>query len=53
MGVRRNFSKGGRRHFTYLFQVTDDAMQMDVQNTLYPFNTAKNTPMKARTLAFF
>jgi len=31
MGVRRNFSKGGKsRHFAYLFQFVGDATQMDV-----------------------
>jgi len=35
MGVRRNFSKGGKiRHFAYPFQVADDAMQMNVHKTL-------------------
>jgi len=38
MGVRRNFSRGWqRRNFAYPFQVADDAMQMDVHKTLYPF----------------
>jgi len=29
---------GQRGNFTYPFQVADDAMQMDVCKTLYPFN---------------
>jgi len=33
-----------RRHFVYLFQVADDAMQMDVHKTRYPFYTTKNAP---------
>jgi len=42
MGVRRNFSRS--RHFAYLFQVVDDALQMDVYKTLYPFYTTKKMP---------
>jgi len=31
MGVRRNFFRGGQsRHFAYLFQIVDDATQMDI-----------------------
>jgi len=38
MGDRRNFSsEGQRRNFAYHFQVADDAIQMDVRKTLYPF----------------
>jgi len=38
MGLRRNFSKGGGHvEIYYAFQVADDAMQMDVHKTLYPF----------------
>jgi len=37
MGVRRNLSRGKRQHFAYPFQVADDAMQMGVHKTLYPF----------------
>ena len=42
MGVRRNFSRS--RHFAYLFQVVDDALQVDVYKTLYPFYTTKKMP---------
>jgi len=45
MGVRRYFSREGRiRHFAYPFQVANDAMQMDVHKTLYPFYTTKKRP---------
>jgi len=37
MGVHRNFSRGDNVDFAYLFLVADDAMQMDVHETLYPF----------------
>jgi len=39
MGVRRNFSGRGRCwHFPYRFQAADNAMQMDVQKTIWlPF----------------
>jgi len=37
MGVHRKFSRGKRRNFAYPFQVADEAMQMDVHKTLYPF----------------
>jgi len=38
MGVRSKFSSGDqRRKFAYAFQVADDAMQMDVHKTHYPF----------------
>jgi len=29
--------RGQRRNFVYLFQFADDAVQMDVHKTLYPF----------------
>jgi len=35
------FPGGQRRHFAYLFQVADVAMQIDVHKTLYPFYTTK------------
>jgi len=54
MGVRRNFSRGGaregisrggqHRHFAHIFQFSDDAMQMDVNKTLYPFFAPKMMP---------
>jgi len=30
MGVRRNFQRGAKSTFAYLFQFVGDAMQMDV-----------------------
>jgi len=45
MGGRRNFSRGGQhRQFTYLFQIADDAMQMNVNKTLCPFYAPKIMP---------
>jgi len=36
MGVRRNFFREGQcRHFAYPFEVADNAMQMDVNKTLF------------------
>ena len=41
-GRPQKFFQGGqRRHIAYLFQVADDATQMDVQKALYPFYTTK------------
>jgi len=38
MVVRGNFSREGQRqYFAFPFQVADDAMQMNVHKTLYPF----------------
>jgi len=38
MGVHRNFSRREqRRKFAYPLQIADNAMQMDVHKTLYPF----------------
>jgi len=52
MGVRRNFSRWGQsRHFAYPFQVSDDAMQMDVHKTLYPFCTTKKMANVMATVA--
>jgi len=54
-GVRRNFSRGGaggkRRHFTDPFQIVDDATQMAVHKTLYPFYTTKKMPNFTATVA--
>jgi len=44
MDVRRNFSRGQRRHFAYHFQAADIAMQVDVHKTLYCFCTTKKMP---------
>jgi len=55
MGVRRNFSTGSNADISLiLFQVANDAMQMYLQKTLYPFYTTKKFPKQARVLlAFF
>jgi len=37
MGIRRAFFRRQRRNFAYRFQTADDAMQMDIYKTLYPF----------------
>ena len=38
------FHGGQLPHFSYLLQVADNAMQMDVHKTLYPFYTTKIMP---------
>jgi len=40
-GRPQGFLRGQRRNFAYPLQVADDAMQMDVHKTLYPFYTIK------------
>jgi len=47
MGVRRNFSRGQRRHFADHFQVADLAMQMDVHKKLFCFYTTKKIPLES------
>jgi len=38
MGVRRKFSRGGQHlHFADICHVADDAMQMEIHETLYRF----------------
>jgi len=37
MGLRKTFFRGQRRNFAYSFQGADDAIQMDLHKTLYPF----------------
>jgi len=44
MGVRRNFSRGATSIFCLSFLVSDDAMQIDVHKTLYPFYFTKKIP---------
>jgi len=52
MGVRRNFSRGGQsQNFAYLFQVVDDATQMDVYKTLHLLYTTKKMPNVTATVA--
>jgi len=52
MGVRRNFSRREQsRHFAYSFQVSDDATQINVHKTLYPFYTTKKLTNVTATVA--
>jgi len=45
MGVGRNFSSGDNVDISLiLFQVEDDAMQMDLCKTLYPFYQRSRGP---------
>jgi len=37
IGLGKIFFRGQRRNFAYSFQGVDDAIQMDVHKTLYPF----------------
>jgi len=39
------FLGGQKRHFACQFQVADDATQLDVRKTLYPFCAIKKMPM--------
>jgi len=51
-GRPQKFFQGGQsRQFAYPFQVADDAMQMDVHKTLYPFYTTKKMTHVAATVA--
>ena len=45
------FQRGQSRHFAYPFQVSDDASQMDVHKTLYPFYITKKLLNVTATLA--
>jgi len=39
------FQGGGQRqHFAHIFQIVDDAMQMEVNKTLYPFYAPEIMP---------
>jgi len=45
MGVRRNFLGGGNVDILLLLiQVANEAMQMDLHKTLYPFYTTEKIP---------
>jgi len=46
---------GQRRNFAHPFQVANDAMQMDVHKTLYPFYTKENSYLTTRVteMCFF
>ena len=45
MGAAEMFPGGGQRqHFAHIFQIVDDAMQMEVNKTLYPFYTPEIMP---------
>ena len=50
-GHPQNFSSGWKRHFAYSFQVADDATQIDVHKTLYPFCALKKMPNVTATVA--
>jgi len=53
MGVRRNFSRGGKVDvFLILFQVVHDATQMDEHKTLRPFYTTKKMPNVTTVFSF-
>jgi len=41
---QKYFQEEQRRHFACPFQVANDAMQMDVHKTLWPFYTTKKMP---------
>jgi len=54
MGVRRNFSTGGNFDILpVLFQVADDAVQMDIHKTLYPFQITNIMPYVTSTVTKF
>jgi len=44
-------SSGQKRHFACQFQVADDAMQIDVRKTLYPFCAITKMPNVEATVA--
>jgi len=45
-GRRKKFFQGGQsRHVAYFFQIADDAMQIDIPKTLYPFCTSSAARM--------
>ena len=50
MGVRTNFSRGGKVDIYPVFHVVDDATHMDVHKTLYLFNTIKKMPPVTATV---
>jgi len=52
MGAQINFSTGQRRNFAYPFQVADDAMQMDIHKTLYPFYLIRLSWLKLNSQSF-
>jgi len=52
MGVQRNFSGRQRQNFAYPFQVADDAMQMDIHKTLYPFYPIRLCWLKLNSQSF-
>jgi len=51
VGVRRNFFRGQKRHFACQFQIADDATQIDVRKTLYPYCAIKKMPNVTTTVA--
>ena len=46
------FSGVKRWHFAYLFQVANDAVQMEVHKILYPLHTTKKMPHYDKTRVF-
>jgi len=38
------FQGGQHQHFAYLFQIADDAMQIDISKMLHPLYTPKEMP---------
>ena len=52
MGAQINFSTGQRPNFAYPFQVADDAMQMDIHETLYPFYLIRLCWLKLNSQSF-
>jgi len=50
-GRPQKFSVGRKRHFACQFQVADDATQIDVRKTLYPFCAIRKMPNVTATVA--
>jgi len=50
VGVRRHFPGGTTSTFYLSLQVPDDAMQVDVHKTFYPFYTTKKMPYVTATV---
>jgi len=51
VGVRRNFFRGGKTAFCLSVSVADDATQIDMHKTLYPFYAIKKMPNATATVA--
>jgi len=50
MGVGRTFSRRGKVDTSHPFQVADDATQIDVHKTFYPFQTIKKMSFVTTTV---